>query len=586
VFGLVQGQCAASLVLQKGIGPAIPLQFDGLATVNEVGIEKHAAVDLVITDCRVVIGRPATRRAVPDGISCRFGLSSAQEQSPVHSSILPGVLCQTYEQSVTKQRSSRIKMTEENALDVSTGVEEEASAKPARAALLSTARLKKLNERLGLFLNLGAKLVAIVGVTMLVALILGQIFRSENFSIARLDVPGELESRGYTGELIARHIADDMRSLVAEVPDKLVSMFVVDGMGEEDKKKLENSIVEEYEERKNEVNISLSFAMFDLPIDQFLVHIREWLGIDNTTVESAITIEDTTISMSVGLVKNGDTSDFEVFHEHYDNQKPNSMYRALDRLIGRTAEFILKTNHPIVMILQDYHYVPGREYSERDELWNDEIFTADERIKILVARSENPPDGSRAIEKWAHAILGVIRDDQKDREKAIDHYQEAIEADSRFVTTVGPKLVRLQLYDQSWEGCEGAIRILDDILALDAENKRALQSKLAALKTQRQLIADQPDQELAMETVVASYKKLLREISLSTKEKLSVQRGLMETLAEFDGKEEFYSSLASALDDGLKLSEDDLAFAPWERYVKEPRFRELLNISPQQQGND
>jgi hypothetical protein len=60
----------------------------------------------------------------------------------------------------------------------------------------------------------------------------------------------------------------------------------------------------------------------------------------------------------------------------------------------------------------------------------------------------------------------------------------------------------------------------------------------------------------------------------------------METLAEFDGKEKFYSSLASALDDGLKLSEDDLAFAPWERYVKEPRFRELLNISPQQQGND
>ena len=503
----------------------------------------------------------------------------------MHSSILPGVLCQTYEQSVTKQRSSRIKMAEENALDVSTGVEEEASAKPARAALLSTARLKKLNERLGLFLNLGAKLVAIVGVTMLVALILGQIFRSENFSIARLDVPGELVSKGYTGELIARHIADDMRSLVAAVPDKLVSMFVVAGMNEEDKEKLESSIVEEYEDRKDEVNISLSFAMFDLPVDLLLVHIRGWLGIDNTTVESAITIEDSTISMSVGLVRNGETSAFEVFREHYENDQSNSMYQALDRLVQRTAEFILKTNHPIVMVLQDYHYVPGKEYSERDDLWNDNVYTANERIRILVDRSEDPPDESRArrrtIKKWAHAILGVVLDDHQNRKEAIDQYREAIRVDPQFVTTVGPRLVYPLPHDPSWEDYGSAIEVLDDMLAVDASSKPTFDAKLLFLRAQRKRVSEQPDRNAAKETIVDGYQKLLRQVrGGASAQKLRVQKDLVETLAEFDGNsDEFYTALESAIREGLSLSDDDMAFSPWKEYANDSHFQELRKAS-------
>lgn len=483
-------------------------------------------------------------------------------------------------------------MSEENPADADVEVEEEPAKEAEEPAPDTIARLTRLNQQLGLLLSLSAKLVVVLGVVMAAYLILSQIFRAETYSIGKLDVPGQLQSQGYTSELVARHVASDLRSIVdnAQVPDKLMMMFISDDMDEEERKRIEESIGKEYAERKEELNISLSFGIFDLPIDQFLVHLRGWLGIDSTTVESSITIQATSLSMTVGLVTNGETKELATFVEHFDTEHPDAMYMALDRLIELTARYILETNHPIVMVLQDFEIHEDwietghrTQYSAKDKFWTGSYFTNEKRIQILKARIENPPDDSQEILKWAHAVLGHIMDEAGRDDEALHHYEAALVVDREFVGMVGHKMVNKYLYRNSeatWQDCGSAALVTDELLRLTPPNTKAIGWKLEALDCQRGLISPQTSQA-DIEALVADYRSLLARAEINDDEKLGVHLALIDIHAGPLGSETaFYSTLKSALDTGVSPEEFDMESQPLCGYAVTPDFQTLLNSHP------
>jgi tetratricopeptide (TPR) repeat protein len=469
----------------------------------------------------------------------------------------------------------------------SSGPETEAGetgpATPPEAAQTMTTRMARLNERAGLLLSVSTKLVVTLGGFVFLGLILTEIFRSDTFTIGRLDVPDQFRDSGYTGELIARQIAFEMRSRVARVPAKLEKMFTTGSLDPEERDRIEQSIAQEYNDRKDEINISLSLGMIDLPIDKLLAYLRRTLGVDSRTVESGITIQDTKLSMSVALLTNGQPATFETFSREYDSERPDSIYDALDDLISRTADFILETNHPIVMVLQDYEYKP--EYSAGDSSWaGDEqgIYPESRRIEILEQAIEDPPNDNDEIRKWAHAVLGHIQMERKD-EDGLKNYKKALEVDPKLVEILGPTLVfEFCLEDATtWDGCQEAIGVLDRMLEIDPDDGHALGRKREALKDQVRILDDEenPDPEQFAETV-NSYMKLLDQSGRRCEDKRLAYSGLAFTYAAWGKDEALFENMELARrHGGLDIQESDLDWSPWDRYRNRARFEELRRTS-------
>jgi tetratricopeptide (TPR) repeat protein len=300
--------------------------------------------------------------------------------------------------------------------------------------------IHRFNDNISQLVSFNSKLLIFIMLLFFVYLILASVFQGESFSISKLNVHSTLEAKGYNNGFIAKKISYNVASMVNVVPEKLLAMF---SSGEDDKKKeiLYNRILSKYEKKEIKVDFNVDVGGVSLPLHDLIKTARSLFNVEDKSLDGDITVEDDMIIMTLGFSSNGVNKSYMTKRYNYVPKDSVKMIDVIDSMTLDAAKYILKQYDPIVTILNDFippdDYHPVRWQGGEEE----EKKAIEELHKMYLNESK---DKELAI--WARAITGKIcadksKDDEKNNDLAIQHFEKAIEMDPSFIDIVGVDLV-------------------------------------------------------------------------------------------------------------------------------------------------
>lgn len=445
--------------------------------------------------------------------------------------------------------------------------------------------LRQVCKRIEFTLKIAAGLLVIISGVSMILLIASEIFHTEEFLITEVRLPAQFEANGYTGRLVARKVSYKIEDLVNQVPEKLTELFASGQMTESEKNTLQRAISTQYRDERPKIALNLRVNMVELPLDRFILYLKGWLGVDVNTIEGGITIQGTTLTSDIGLFRNGIPTAHETFKEPFDSNDPNSIYQALDNLIAHAGVFVLKSNDPLIAILQDSSEPIA--YSSADKLWETKFYSDSERFETLKKITEGVEQHTPCTRKWAHGILAIFLENKEDLKGAQRNFEKSVHIDPNFIGTVGIRLANLQKdIDPS-----AASKTLEKMVTVNPSHETAFDQFIALLELRRETMEAEESAvfQARMHTELVDSVKRLLLVVRSDSHRHKLHKSLIDIHGTMKGYEnEFYESLKLALLSGMPIDEEDLDFPPYDIFSGQSKFQELIkpHLSKAKQKNE
>ena len=187
---------------------------------------------------------------------------------------------------------------------------------------------RDINGWLGRTLSILLRTTVIASILISIAFILRHLTDS-NYSMEGISVPKAFEDAGYTGQVVANRIFNQIHSIITN--ERLADVST------------------EYKNANSDIDLNVEVVGIGVPIKSVTTILGETLGIDrNKTIRGNLSIDGDTLVFELNV--NGDV---EKFYAPY----AGSVETAMTIIVARASEAILKHSNP---------YVLARHYLLRD----------------------------------------------------------------------------------------------------------------------------------------------------------------------------------------------------------------------------
>jgi len=451
------------------------------------------------------------------------------------------------------------------------------------------AAMGAINDALTAWITFATKAIILTGGIIALVFLLNEITRSRGLMFTDLDVPPSFASNGYTGKLISRQIAQRIQLSSQELPRKLTFMFASDRVGE-DRRRLEENITSRYDSEHQEIDVAISLGVFDLPFEVIIESLRKITGAESKRVVGVLAQQNDTLVYNIGYLHSETGTRYETLYEPFKTPEQSDAARqAIDNLVNKAARFILRHNNPVIYVLEDYRAEVA--YSSSRNTWCKSInaqegcyLSKSERVAVLKSVIEHSRSTNAA--QVAHALLGDIYEGDKQYDKAMVEYEEAVEQDKGFANLVGIRLANLYLYqaDLTNDNIAKGRGLLLNMLELDRKGRLAFVRLLDFNSKALELIDDMNDANRAeaLGELVREYEAMLP-LAVKAQERVSVYKDMLTALAEEARVTQNYDNilnhLRQAVAAGLIIYAHELAFPPYAEISEDPRFIDIRQES-------
>jgi len=387
--------------------------------------------------------------------------------------------------------------------------------------------IKRFNDKVAHIVAFNSKLLIFLMLLFFVYLLFASVFQGETFSINQINVHSSLADKGYNSTFIAKKISYNITTIVNEVPDKLFFMFAA-GEGKEKNEILYNRILGKYVKKEIKIDMDIDVGGIKLPLRDLTRTARSLFNVEDKSLDGDLTVEDNLIIMTLGFNSNGINKSYKSIPYKLKPNDTIKKYNVIEYFTNETAKFVLSQYDPLVTLLMDYN--PVVVYSSNDKQWEENIYTEEERLKILkVMYLNDKKDKELAV--WAHAITGAIYTDIYRRNElpeydtlAMQHYEKAIEMDPSFIDIVGIDLANIY------------------------------------------------SQNSSQEKLISTYRKMINSVPSN----LNIHQELLTIYSGRNNKDDYYNVLENAFKNGLYIPENEMGRSQYIKFNVEARFKALV----------